>query len=150
MTDRLISADALKAALQGLYQVAGWEKRDIHFSLSDMECNIDYMPTIEAVPLEDYRSMEQTVHKLTQALAEPKVVTNADNLRSIQNDMQLAIFMGSVNACPYDRDDALFECEKWNGACDRCWLYWLKQKVEDEVEDPYSADQTWAEYTLKE
>lgn len=70
MADRLISADALKAALQGLYQVAGWEKRDIHFSLSDMECNIDYMPTIEAVPLEDYRSMEQTVYKLTQALAE--------------------------------------------------------------------------------
>lgn len=70
MADRFISADALKAALQGLYQVAGWEKRDIHFSLSDMECNIDYMPTIEAVPLEDYRSMEQTVYKLTQAIAE--------------------------------------------------------------------------------
>ena len=74
MTDRLISADALKAALQGLYQVAGWEKRDIHFSLSDMECNIDYMPTIEAVPLEDYRSMEQTVYKLTQALAEAEPI----------------------------------------------------------------------------
>lgn len=113
--------------------------------------NIDAQPTIEAVPLEGYRSMEQTVYKLTQALAEaetvnngrkPKVVTNADNLRSIQNDMQLAIFMGSVNACPYDRDDALFECEKWNGACDMCWLYWLKQEVEgdgtetlDEVEE---------------
>ena len=51
MVDRLISADALKAALQGLYQVAGWEKRDIHFSLSDMECNIDYIPTIEAEPI---------------------------------------------------------------------------------------------------
>lgn len=76
--------------------------------------NIDAQPTIEA---------------------EPRVVTNADNLRSIQNDMQLAIFMDSVNACPYDRDDALFECEKWNGACDRCWLYWLTQKVEDEVEE---------------
>lgn len=74
MADRLISADALKAALQGLYQVAGWEKRDIHFSLSDMECNIDYMPTIEAVPLEDYRSMEQTVHKLTQAISEAEPI----------------------------------------------------------------------------
>ena len=60
-----------------------------------------------------------------------RAITNADNLRSIPNDMQLAIFMVSVNACPYDRDDALFECEKWNGACDRCWLYWLKQEVED-------------------
>ena len=74
MADRLISADALKAALQGLYQVAGWEKRDIHFSLSDMECNIDYMPTIEAVPLEDYRSMEQTVYKLIQAIAEAEPI----------------------------------------------------------------------------
>ena len=63
-----------------------------------------------------------------------KTITNADNLRSISN-MQLAIFMDSVNACPYDRDDALFECEKWNGACDRCWLYWLTQKVEDEVKE---------------
>ena len=74
MADRLINADALKAALQGLYQVAGWEKRDIHFSLSDMECNIDYMPTIEAVPLEDYRSMEQTVYKLIQAIAEAEPI----------------------------------------------------------------------------
>lgn len=31
---------------------------------------IDAQPTIEAVPLEDYRSMEQTVYKLTQALSE--------------------------------------------------------------------------------
>lgn len=155
---RLIDADAFKAEGRELYREAGWDLREVHYSQLDMECNIDMMPTIDAVPLEDYRSMEQTVYKLTQALAEaetvnngrkPKVVTNADNLRSIQNDMQLAIFMGSVNACPYDRDDALFECEKWNGACDMCWLYWLKQKVEDEVEDPYSADQTWAEYTLK-
>lgn len=31
---------------------------------------IEEVPTIEAVSLEDYRSMEQTVYKLTQALAE--------------------------------------------------------------------------------
>ena len=85
MADRLISADALKAALQGLYQVAGWEKRDIHFSLSDMECNIDYMPTIEAVPLEDYRSMERTVHKLTQAIAEaePRWIPTTERLPDV-------------------------------------------------------------------
>ena len=82
MADRLINADALKAALQELYQVAGWEKRDIHFSLSDMECNIDYMPTIEAVPLEAYRSMEQTVHKLTQAIAEAEPVKHGRWLRT--------------------------------------------------------------------
>ena len=31
---------------------------------------IEEQPAIEAVPLEDYRSMEQTVPKLTQAIAE--------------------------------------------------------------------------------
>jgi len=35
---------------------------------------IEEVPTIEAVPLEDYRSMEQTVHKLTQALAEAEPI----------------------------------------------------------------------------
>ena len=35
---------------------------------------IDVQPTIEAVPLEDYRSMEQTVHKLTQAIAEAEPI----------------------------------------------------------------------------
>ena len=31
-------------------------------------------PTVDAVPLEDYRSMEQTVYKLTQALAEAEPI----------------------------------------------------------------------------
>lgn len=35
---------------------------------------IEEQPTIEAVPLEDYRSMEQTVHKLTQAIAEAEPI----------------------------------------------------------------------------
>lgn len=67
---RLIDADAFKAEGRKLYREAGWDLRDIHYSQMDVECNIDMMPTIEAVPLEDYRSMEQTVHKLTQAIAE--------------------------------------------------------------------------------
>lgn len=60
------------------------------------------------------------------------MLSNADNLRSIINDMQLAIFMASVDACPYDRDDAFAKCEKWNGGCVSCWLDWLKQEVESE------------------
>ena len=67
---RLIDADAFKAEGRELYRQAGWALREVHYSQLDMECNIDMMPTIEAVPLEDYRSIEQTVHKLTQAIAE--------------------------------------------------------------------------------
>lgn len=63
---------------------------------------------------------------------ERKPVTNADNLRSIPNDMQLAIFMASVDACPHDdRDHALAKCGKWNGACVSCWYEWLKQEATD-------------------
>lgn len=40
-------------------------------NMSDIDRQtIQNLPTIDAVPLEDYRSMEQTVHKLTQAIAE--------------------------------------------------------------------------------
>lgn len=67
---RLVDADAFKAEGRELYRDAGWDLRDVHYSQMDVECNIDMMPTIEAVPLEDYRSMEQTVHNLTQTIAE--------------------------------------------------------------------------------
>lgn len=43
---------------------------------------IEEQPTIEAVPLEDYRSMEQTVHKLTQAIAEAEPVKHGRWLRT--------------------------------------------------------------------
>lgn len=71
---RLVDADAFKAEGRELYREAGWDLREVHYSQLDTECNIDMMPTIEAVPLEDYRSMEQTVYKLTQALAEAEPV----------------------------------------------------------------------------
>lgn len=71
---RLVDADAFKAEGRELYREAGWDLREVHYSQLDTECNIDMMPTIEAVPLEDYRSMEQTVHKLTQALAEAEPI----------------------------------------------------------------------------
>lgn len=67
---RLIDADAFKAEGRKLYRDAGWDLREVHYSQLDTECHIDMMPTIEAVPFEDYQSMEQTVYKLTQALAE--------------------------------------------------------------------------------
>lgn len=63
MADRLISADAAIDELLKAFAFHGYA--------GGMAANvIRQMPTIEAVPLEDYRSMEQTVYKLTQALAE--------------------------------------------------------------------------------
>lgn len=35
---------------------------------------INDAPTVEAVPLEDYKSMEQTINKLTEAIADAKPV----------------------------------------------------------------------------
>ena len=47
---RLINADAFKAEGRKLYREAGWDLREVHYSQLDTECNIDMMPTIEAVP----------------------------------------------------------------------------------------------------
>lgn len=46
---------------------------------------IEEQPAIETVPLEDYRSMEQTVHKLTQALAEaePRWIPTTERLPDV-------------------------------------------------------------------
>ena len=65
MSDRLISADAL---IEKSHWWCG-EDFDDDFEYV-LVADINAAPTIEAVPLEDYRSMEQTVYKLTKALAE--------------------------------------------------------------------------------
>lgn len=44
---RLIDADMLKGELYFLYKMSGWDSHDIHFSLSDMEMNIDLIPTLD-------------------------------------------------------------------------------------------------------
>lgn len=46
---RLIDADNFIAELESLYRQREWDKRDIHFSLADIECNLDIMPTIKVV-----------------------------------------------------------------------------------------------------
>ena len=56
---RMIDADAL---------INSTDKEFVH------KWEIALAPTIKAVPLEDYRSMEQTVYKLTQALAKAEPV----------------------------------------------------------------------------
>lgn len=47
---RLVDADVFKAEGRELYREAGWDLREVHYSQMDVECNIDMMPTIEAVP----------------------------------------------------------------------------------------------------
>lgn len=109
---RLIDADAFKAEGRELYREAGWDLREVHYSQLDTECNIDMMPTIEAVPLEDYRSMEQTVYKLTQALAEAEPVKHGRWLPSDKGD------------CTYICSECGFVCDAYileeKAYCPRC------------------------------
>lgn len=70
---RLIDADALVKELSGKYIIVPADEaaRGVaDFMGIQIRQAINNAPTIEAVPLEDYRSMEQTVCKLTQAIAE--------------------------------------------------------------------------------
>ena len=95
MADRLISADALTELIKDheknlVYNITHSKTRGITKSRDFIRgvedgyyrilSDIKQMPTIEAVPLEDYRSMEQTVYKLTQALAEaePRVCATCE------------------------------------------------------------------------
>ena len=59
----------------------------------------------------------------------PMKQTNADRIRAMTDDMQLAIFFASVSGCPYDIEIALDKCESWSNACVSCWLDWLKQEA---------------------
>lgn len=43
---KYINSDDFLIQMQMLYKAAGWEKRDVHFSLADLECNIAMMPSI--------------------------------------------------------------------------------------------------------
>ena len=41
------SDDFLKQSTE-LYEHAGWDEREVHFSLADLRCNLEMMPTVEA------------------------------------------------------------------------------------------------------
>lgn len=74
---RLIDADALVKELSGKYIIVPADEaaRGVAaFMGIQTQQAINNAPTIETVPLEDYRSMEQTVYKLTQALAEAEPI----------------------------------------------------------------------------
>lgn len=65
---RIIDADKLKAHYA--WWKGGSREMTMDEAKSDFDTIIDLQPTVDVVPAEDYRSMEQTVYKLTQALAE--------------------------------------------------------------------------------
>ena len=58
---------------------------------SSFKYDIADAPTIEAVPLEDYRSMEQTVHKLTQALAEAEPIKHGRWIKRGDNSWECSV-----------------------------------------------------------
>ena len=66
---RLIDADALKIEL-------GETNMDIF--IDEVKQIVDEAPTIDAVPLEQYRSMERTCYKLQKALYEMADQTERD------------------------------------------------------------------------
>lgn len=67
---RPIDADALKQPIGSYNPIKyTYEYGDV-ITVADL----DKAPTIEAVPIEDYKSMERTVNKLTQAIAESEPV----------------------------------------------------------------------------
>lgn len=56
---RVINVDDFISKLEELYQYAGWDRREIHFSLADIICNLDMMPTVEAEPVRHGRWEEE-------------------------------------------------------------------------------------------
>lgn len=76
MMPRLIDADKAKEVLTKLlYETALNNSCGASLMCEDIAENrletwFGLVPTVDAVPLEDYKSMEQTVNKLTKAIAD--------------------------------------------------------------------------------
>ena len=49
---RTIDADDFLKQSTELYEHAGWDEREVHFSLADLRCNLEMMPTVKAIPVE--------------------------------------------------------------------------------------------------
>lgn len=60
---RRIDADDFIRGLKDLYQRAGWDRREVHFSLDDIISNLDNMPTIVKLP---FPTSAATVNYLLQ------------------------------------------------------------------------------------
>ena len=96
---RLIDADALHEALKAKQKwvVCFGAKHNEGYTYDQVHFAIDEAPTIEAVSIDDYRSMENTCYKLQKALYEM-----ADRKTEPQTD---------CNACRFvDTYDTVFPC----------------------------------------
>lgn len=49
---RTIDADDFLKQSTELYEHAGWDEREVHFSLADLRCNLEMMSTVDAIPVE--------------------------------------------------------------------------------------------------
>lgn len=67
---KIIDADSFLKSMENLYTLAGWDEREVHFSLADLRCNLDYeevvlseweLKTWKLMLGEALKKMEQTV-----------------------------------------------------------------------------------------
>ena len=67
---KIIDADSFLKSMENLYTSAGWDEREVHFSLADLRCNLDYedvvlseweLKTWKLMLGEALKKMEQTV-----------------------------------------------------------------------------------------
>ena len=107
---RLIDADTLWMVTEGDHQY--YEKFEI-----------ENAPTVDAVPIEDYKSMERTVNKLTKALADAEPARHGHWIEA--ND---------ISSSPFDTMKRCLcsECRKWGVVTNYCPYCGAKM---DEVED---------------
>ena len=85
---RLIDADALDMyeCLRSYYGDA-WR---------DAQRAIDDAPTVDAVPLEDYKSMERTVNKLTKAFADAVEIVRCKDCKWWNRKKETCIEIGGL------------------------------------------------------
>lgn len=60
-------------------------------------------------------------------------MTNADRIRAM-SDEELANFLFPLGSCPVVADGLPFnESAECSDDCEKCWLDWLKQEVDNEI-----------------
>lgn len=120
---RVISADDLYEAMNqvGAFEVLKDKRKEMFTSAWGV-------PIFEAVPLEDYRSMEQTVYKLTQALAEAepiKMMCNGEHIKCpAHKDYERGYKDGQAEAQIKAKPTKHGRWERKTKALEDCTVYW--------------------------
>lgn len=66
---------------------------------------IDKMPTVDAVPLEDYQSMERTVNKLRMALADAEPVKHGHWIFEPKDAIEMMFTLPKCSECGAESSD---------------------------------------------